>query len=239
MQMELTQHIRPTETDLTVWNALFRDAPPQTLLRWAAERWNQSLAFTCSFGGPAGMVLLDMLLTVAPDIPVLYIDTGLLFPETYRLVAQVHDRYGITPRAVRPAQTLTEQATSEGPALWEREPDRCCGMRKVQPLKEVLVPFHAWIAGLRRDGSPNRANVELVEWSNKYQLVKLNPLAGWTERELWTYIYKNDVPYNVLLDQEYRSLGCTTCTRLPDSDDARSGRWPGFAKTECGLHEEK
>ena len=225
-------------TELADWNEHFRGAPPHLLIGWAAERWGEQLAFTCSFGGAAGMVLLDIVASVAPGTPVLYIDTGLLFPETYRLIAQVHERYGITPRPVRPAHTLAEQAEVEGAALWERNPDRCCGLRKVQPLADVLAPFDAWITGIRREGSSTRANVQLLEWSSKYNLVKLNPLALWSERELWRYIYKHDVPYNPLLDQGYPSLGCYTCTRLPTGEDPRSGRWAGFTKTECGIHVE-
>ena len=222
--------------DLLEWNERFRDATPQTLLQWAGERWGERMALTCSFGGPTGMVLLDMISAVAPSTPVLFLDTGLLFPETYRLVAEVQACYGIAPQAVQPARTVEQQAAVEGPALWERDPDRCCGLRKVRPLAEALAPFDAWIAGIRRDGGGSRANTQLLEWSTKYNLVKLNPLAFWSERDVWRYIHRHNVPYNRLLDQGYRSLGCQTCTRLPTDDDPRSGRWAGFAKTECGLH---
>ncbi len=234
-----TLHIsRPDEAELAAWNDAFRQARPEELLAWAAERWGSQMALTCSFGGPAGMVLLDMVLRVAPDTPILYIDTGLLFPETYHLIAKVHDRYGVTPRAIRPARTVQQQANDAGASLWRRDPDRCCGLRKVQPLADALAPFQAWITGIRRDGSATRANAELLEWSGKYNLVKLNPLAFWNERDVWRYINKHDVPYNSLLDQGYRSLGCHTCTHIPDGTDARSGRWTGFAKTECGIHVE-
>jgi phosphoadenosine phosphosulfate reductase len=108
----------------------------------------------------------------------------------------------------------------------------------VQPLTEALKPFAAWVTGVRRSNSPTRANAPLIEWSNKYQLVKLNPLAFWSERDVWRYIHANSVPYNPLLDQGYQSLGCYTCTSLPTSDAPRSGRWVGFNKTECGLHVE-
>ena len=218
------------------WNARFRTAAPQTLLTWASGRWDQRLALSCSFGGATGMALLDMVMAVAPDAAVLYIDTGLLFPETYQLVEQVRQRYGIEPQAVRPEQTLEQQAEHEGAALWERSPDRCCQLRKVQPLATALEPFEAWISGLRRDVSASRANTPLIEWSARHQLFKLNPLAFWTERDVWGYIHEHDVPYNPLLNQGYSSLGCTTCTRPPVSADPRSGRWIGFDKSECGLH---
>lgn len=227
---------RPSAAEIAEWNAQWSTATPQALLAWAADQWGERLALTSSFGGAAGMVLLDMIAAIAPTTPVLYIDTGLLFPETYRLIERVRRRYPIDVRAVRPALTLEQQARHEGPRLWEREPDRCCGMRKVVPLTLALAPFEAWISGLRRDGGAARAQVARLEWSAKYQLVKLNPLAFWTERDVWRYIHARDVPYNPLLDQGYRSLGCVTCTRLPTDDDPRSGRWPGFDKTECGLH---
>ena len=233
-----TVHTRPHEAELETWNQQFRDARPEELLTWASERWGRDVALTCSFGGPAGMVLLDMVRRNAPDTPVLYIDTGLLFPETYTLIAQIHEYYGITPQSVRPASTVAQQAQDEGDALWSRDPDRCCGLRKVQPLAGALAPFAGWITGVRRGGSNTRAGANLLEWSNKYNLVKLNPLAFWGERDTWRYISKHGVPYNPLLDQGYRSLGCHTCTRLPDGTDARSGRWAGFNKTECGIHVE-
>lgn len=233
---ESTVTDRAELAEIEAVNARFRNAPPEELLRWASERWGQRVALTCSFGGAAGMVLLDMVVAATPQTPILFLDTGLLFPETYQLVAQVQERYGILPRAVQAPVTLEQQEAIEGPALWERDPDRCCGLRKVRPLGEVLEPFDAWIAGLRRDGGATRAETQLVEWSAKYNLVKLNPLAFWTERDVWRYIHKHNVPYNALLDQGYRSLGCHTCTRLPNGDDPRSGRWSGFNKTECGLH---
>ena len=225
--------------ELLAWNEQFRDAPPQQLLRWANERRGTRMALSCSFGGAAGMVLLDMLVKIDPDIPVLYLDTGLLFPETYQLVSQIREHYGIIPRAVRAGRTVAQQAETEGAALWDRDPDLCCKLRKVQPLAEALDGFSAWITGIRRDGGATRAGTNLLEWSNKYNLVKLNPLAFWTERDVWGYVYKHGVPYNPLLDQGYKSLGCATCTRLPNGEDPRSGRWAGFNKTECGLHTEQ
>ena len=239
MSTAFPYRIRPEETEIAAWNRRFQDETPQTLLSWAAERWGSRLALTCSFGGAAGMVLLDMILKVAPATPVVYVDTGLLFPETYALIARVQEHYGKLLQPVYPKQSVTQQAAAEGASLWTRDPDRCCGLRKVQPLAEVLAPFNAWIAGLRRDGGPTRANVRLLEWSNKHNLVKLNPLAFWNERDVWRYIHKHDVPYNTLLDQGYTSIGCVPCTRLPVSDDVRSGRWAGFNKTECGLHVER
>src|ERR687886_2335573 len=173
--LDLTYQVEADE--LADWNARFQAATPQALLEWASARWGEQMALTCSFGGATGMVLLDMVTAVAPATPVLFLDTGLLFPETYQVVAEVQERYGIAPQAVQPARTVAQQAAAEGPALWERNPDRCCGLRKVRPLAEALAPFDAWIAGIRRDGASTRRNTEMVEWSPKYNLVKLNPLT--------------------------------------------------------------
>ena len=174
---EVAQLARPDTTQLAAWNEQFRSLQPQALLAWGAERWGQQMALTCSFGGVAGMVLLDMVLQVAPATPILYIDTGLLFPETYQLIEQIETHYGITPWAVRPRLSVAEQAQDEGDALWARDPNRCCAIRKVQPLNDTLAPYAAWIAGIRREGAKTRANAEMVEWSTKYNLVKLSRLS--------------------------------------------------------------
>jgi phosphoadenosine phosphosulfate reductase len=230
--------IRPAAEQIAAWNTRFSDASPQALIQWGAARWDDRMALSCSFGGAAGMVLLDMVASVAPRTPVLYINTGLLFGETYHLIEQIHRRYRIDLRMTQPARSVAQQAAAEGAALWERDPNRCCQLRKVKPLADALAPFAAWITGVRRDGAATRARANLIEWSTKYSLVKLNPLAAWSEQDVWRYIHKHNVPYNPLLDQGYRSLGCWTCTSMPTSDDPRSGRWAGFNKTECGLHVE-
>jgi phosphoadenosine phosphosulfate reductase len=234
--LEILHTAQPHAAELAEWNEHFRTASPQELLSWAAERWDNRMALSSSFGGAAGMVLLDMTAKLAPETTVLYIDTGLLFGETYQLVEQVRERYDIDPVPVRSARTVDQQANEHGPALWERDPDRCCQLRKVAPLAEALTAYDAWITGIRRGDTATRANAKLIEWSAKYQLVKLNPLVFWSEQDVWRYIHDHDVPYNPLLDQGYRSLGCYTCTRLPTGDNLRSGRWAGFSKTECGLH---
>lgn len=236
--IDVAEIIRPTADEIAAWNEQFRDATPQDLLGWGAERWDDRMALTCSFGGAAGMVLLDMVASIAPRTPVLYIDTGLLFAETYQLIDQIQHRYQLDLRMTAPARTVAEQALDEGDRLWERDPNRCCQLRKVEPLAEALAPFDAWITGIRREGTTTRANATMLQWSTKYDLVKLNPLVHWSERDVWRYISKHNVPYNPLLDQDYRSIGCWTCTRIPTSDDPRSGRWVGFNKMECGLHVE-
>lgn len=217
-------------------NAQFRQQPPEALLRWAVEVFGRDVVLTCSFGGPSGMVLLDMLARINHHTPIVFLDTDLLFAETYALVEEVSRRYGITITRQRPALTLEEQARQEGPELYKYNPDRCCGIRKVRPLREALQPYAAWITGVRRDQSSSRANADLLQWSDRYDMLKLCPLAHWSERQVWEYIARHDVPYNPLLNQGYPSLGCTPCTRPASGDDPRAGRWANSNKTECGIH---
>ncbi|HKD76639.1 MAG TPA: phosphoadenylyl-sulfate reductase, partial [Ktedonobacterales bacterium] len=227
----------PAPADLERIAAELDEKTPQEILSWAIETYGDRITLACSFGGPSGMVLLDMALRLKPDIPVFYLDTGLLFPETYALAETVADRYHITPVALRPGLTVAEQATRFGDALWAREPDHCCDLRKVAPQREYLKGFDAWITGLRRDQASTRRATPVIQWDAKFGLAKLAPLAHWGEREVWSYIVANDVPYNPLHDQSYPSIGCTHCTRpvLP-GEDMRAGRWSGFQKVECGIH---
>jgi phosphoadenosine phosphosulfate reductase len=138
---------------------------------------------------------------------------------------------------VKSLLTPEHQAAQHGEALWTRHPDQCCELRKVEPLTRVLKGFDAWITGIRRDQSPTRANAQLIEWDQKFQLVKVNPLAKWTWEDVWTYIRTHEVPYNELHDHHYPSIGCTHCTSpVMPGEDSRAGRWKNFTKTECGLH---
>jgi len=226
-----------SDEDLAAINARFRDRTAEDLLVWATACFGQQIVLTCSFGGASGMVLLDMVSRVAHGTPVVFLDTGLLFPETYALAEAAARRYGVAIERWRPALTLAEQEIQEGPQLYSHDPDRCCGIRKVAPLAEALRPYKAWISGIRRDQSSTRATTELAQWNERHNLLKINPLAYWSERDVWRYIHAHDVPYNHLLDQGYPSLGCTPCTRPSTVEgDQRAGRWSGFGKTECGIH---
>jgi phosphoadenosine phosphosulfate reductase len=153
------------------------------------------------------------------------------------LIDRVEARYGMLIERARPNLSPSEQAAEHGPSLWERDPNVCCQIRKVDPLKRKLATLKAWITGIRREQSPTRANAQKVEWDEKFGLVKLNPLADWTTEQLWEYVHTCDVPYNPLHDRNYPSIGCTHCTRpVQLGEDPRAGRWSGFSKTECGLH---
>jgi phosphoadenosine phosphosulfate reductase len=215
----------------------FEHRSAEALLAWAAATFAPRLVVSCSFGGPAGMAIVDMLMKIDRSIPVAYLDTGLLFPETYELVDIVARRYDIKPIAIRPKQTVSEQGAEHGEELWARDPQRCCFMRKVEPQREFLRGYDAWVTGIRRDQAATRKATPVVQWDSAFDLVKINPLAAWDERAVWRYIADHDVPYNPLLARGYASIGCMPCTRpIAAGEEARAGRWSSFDKTECGLH---
>jgi phosphoadenosine phosphosulfate reductase len=207
------------------------DATAEEVVAWGIDRFHPSIALACSFQQEES-VLLDILLKTRRDARVFALDTHVLFPETYELWKQVEARYGITvERAQGP--TLAAQAASHGDELWARDPGACCELRKVTPLRDKLAGLDAWITGIRREQSPTRAGAKKVEWDERHGLWKLNPLADWTEKDIWARINERDLPYHPLHDQGYSSIGCTHCTK-PGA--GREGRWAGDDKTECGLH---
>ncbi|HLF79302.1 MAG TPA: phosphoadenylyl-sulfate reductase [Dehalococcoidia bacterium] len=211
---------------------------PQEILRWAVQEFQPGLTMACSFGGPSGMVLLDMAMQIDPSVEVFYLDTDFLFPETYALRDACEAKYGFKPIGYKSLLAPEGQAARYGDALWARDPDQCCELRKVEPNARALDGKKAWIAGMRRDQSKTRTDIGIVEWDTKFDLVKLNPLAAWNESQVWGYIMANGVPYNELHDKSYPSIGCTYCTRpVAKGADPRSGRWQGFDKEECGIQE--
>lgn len=210
--------------------------PPQKILRHAVEHFGQRLAVVTSFQ-ITGVVTLHMLQDIMPDVRVYTLDTGLLFPETYALMDELEQRWELNLTRVQPQQSVSEQADEHGEALWVRNADLCCHLRKVVPLREVLTEQNAWISGVRRDQSAARANTPVVGWDERNALVKYNPFAMWTEDMLWAYIGAHDLPYNALYERGYPSIGCAPCTRpVVRGRDARAGRWTDQAKTECGIH---
>ena len=149
------------------------------------------------------------------------------------------ERYGLSLQPPPKVITVAEQHRAEGPNLWETDPDRCCHIRKVEPLLEALEPYGAWISGIRRDQSPSRSTTPKVQWSERYGVWKLHPLADWDEKRVWAYITVNEIPYNPLHDVGFRSIGCIPCTRPTSADEEeRAGRWAGSDKLECGIHVE-
>ena len=195
------------------------------------EAFPGRVSLACSFQKEES-VLVDMLYSIAPDARVFALDTHVLFPETYELWQQIERRYG-TKIEIYEGPTLARQAEIHGDALWERKPDLCCAIRKVEPLGRALGELDAWITGVRRDQSPTRANAPKVGWDSEHELWKANPLADWDDDACWAYVREHELPYNELHGHGYSSIGCTHCTR-PGA--GREGRWAGRDKTECGLH---
>ena len=210
---------------------------PEALLERILGEYGRDAALSCSFGGVSGMVLLDMAARIDRGVRILTLDTDFLFPETYALIQRVEARYGVSVERVKTAISPEAQAAEYGEALWERDPDACCRIRKVEPMRKATKGLRAWITGIRRDQSPTRRDTPAVKWDDKFGLVKVNPLVGWTEKDVWAYLTTHDVPYNALHDQNYASIGCTHCTRpIQLGEDIRAGRWAGKGKLECGLH---
>jgi|SRR5579872_1228044 phosphoadenosine phosphosulfate reductase len=209
---------------------------PQSVLAWAFEVFGTGVAISSAFGAE-GMVLIDIASRLHKSFRLFTIDTEFLFPETYALMDKIEAKYGIQIERVYSLMSPEEQDSKHGSALWARDPDLCCRMRKVEPLRRKLSELDAWITSIRRDQTSARGGAKRVEWDSKFGLVKINPLVDWNSMQVWRYIHDHDVPYNELHNQDYPSIGCTHCTRaVKPGEDPRAGRWPGFAKTECGLH---
>jgi phosphoadenosine phosphosulfate reductase len=226
----------PANELLARLDARLERASPDEIVSWAAREFGDELCLATSFG-PQSIVLMERVARLAPRTTVFYLDTGLLFPETYALCDALVERLGLAIVRVAPALTPHEQERVHGPELWARDPDRCCGLRKVAPLAAFLRGKHAWITGVRRAHTPGRAGARVVEWDELHGLVKLNPLARWSAAEVWAELKRLDLPYNPLHLAGYPSIGCQPCTRrVRPGEDPRSGRWPGLAKTECGIH---
>lgn len=209
---------------------------PEQVLAWGFRSFGNRVAISSAFG-VEGMVLIDVASRVRSNFQVFTVDTEFLFPESYTLMDKVEERYGVRIERVFPLLSPEVQERLHGAALWTRDPDQCCNLRKVEPLRRKLRELDAWITSIRRDQTSARAGARKIEWDEKFGLVKINPIADWTAKQVWRYVHDHEVPYNPLHDQGYPSIGCTHCTRaIRPGEDARAGRWPGFAKTECGLH---
>lgn len=209
-------------------------ATPQTVLSWAVETFGDEFCITASM---ADAVLIDLASSVAPDVNVIFLDTGYHFAETLETRDRVAKRYPVQVHTILPRQTVAEQDATFGPRLHDRDPDACCSLRKVEPLARALRDYRAWASGIRRDEAVSRRRAGVVEWDKKRSMVKVNPLACWTQQQVDEYILENDVEVNPLVYDGYPSIGCAPCTRrVMPGEDARSGRWAGASKLECGLH---
>ena len=200
----------------------------EELLVWAHERFGRRLCLTCSWQRQSS-ALVHMVSELGLEVDVIELDTLVLFPETYETRDKLVERYGLTLKSFRPIDPIDR--------LWETDPDRCCGIRKVEPLERALSGYDAWITGIRREQSPSRANAQKVEWSERYGVWKIQPLVDWNAKRVDAYLTVNEVPYNPLHDRGYPSIGCIHCTRpVAAGEDERAGRWAGSGKLECGIH---
>jgi phosphoadenosine phosphosulfate reductase len=194
------------------------------------------LVMTSNFGAE-GVVVIDKIARIAPRTPIIYLETGYQFAETDRLKEQLRARYDLQIIEYRAELSVAEQDRIYGENLYQSDPDLCCRMRKVEPLGRALKGYRAWIAALRRDQSPTRADIGIVEWNVRHGMIKINPLATWTRKDVWEYIMRKKLPYNPLYDDGYASIGCQPCTRrVAAGQHERSGRWDGEKRLECGIH---
>jgi phosphoadenosine phosphosulfate reductase len=206
----------------------FEAMSAEELLVWAHEEFGDRLCLTCSWQRQSS-ALVHMVSELGLDVDVIELDTLVLFPETYATRDQLVGRYDLKLKSFGPIDPIDR--------LWETDPDRCCGIRKVEPLERALAGYDAWITGIRREQSPSRANAQKVEWSERYGVWKIQPLVDWSSKRVDAYLTVNEVPYNPLHDRGYPSIGCIHCTRpVAAGEDERSGRWAGSGKLECGIH---
>jgi len=230
-----------TATEVQALDRQFNQLPAEGVLAWAWERFGARAAIGTSFQG-AGLVMIHLARQNHLEFPVFTLDTGLLFPETVALKKRLEDFFGLAIESLEPDLTVEEQADINGPELWKQNPDLCCTLRKVLPLRDKLAELSCWITGLRRQQSDTRARIGILEVyafddATGRDIVKLNPMANWTREAVWTYLRDHKIPYNPLHDQGYGSIGCQPCTRkTTNGENERAGRWIGFNKVECGIH---
>lgn len=212
-------------------------ASPEEILRFAFAAYPK-IAISTAFG-PEGCALVAMAAAIEPRVKVFTIDTDFLFPESIALREQFESKYGLTIEVLRGEVSIEEQNRLHGSRLFERDTDLCCSLRKVEPTRRALHGLDAWVAGLRRDQSKTRGDIDILETyarDAEPALVKVNPLARWTRKDTWKYLVDHGVPYNPLFDRGFKSVGCWPCTQAVSADaDERAGRWGG-QKAECGIH---
>jgi phosphoadenosine phosphosulfate reductase len=210
------------------------DAPAEEVVRWAVDTFGARICVTSSM---TDAVIIHLASGVQPGIEVVFLDTGYHFAETIGTRDAVAAVYPVRLVNVTPSRTVAEQDAELGPRLFGRNPDLCCYLRKVEPLERALGNYDAWITGVRRDETNKRRQSQVVEWDDRREMVKVNPILSWTASQVDDYIAANGVLVNPLVYDGYPSIGCATCTvRVEEGADPRSGRWAGTAKTECGIH---
>ncbi|MFI5494692.1 phosphoadenylyl-sulfate reductase [Actinoplanes sp. NPDC051859] len=222
------------ETLATEGAAVLADASADEIARWSVATFGDRFCVTSSM---ADAVVAHLYSRATPGVDVVFLDTGLHFPETLKVRDTVARTMNVNVRSIRPRRTVGQQDGELGPRLFARNPDECCFLRKVEPLERALSSYDAWATGLRRDESPTRANTPVVAFDPRKGKVKVNPIAAWTQNDVDRYIARWNVPVNELFAKGYGSIGCWPCTRRTTAgEDPRAGRWAMFDKTECGLH---
>ncbi len=225
-----------TEDQLTSLSKEMESWSPEQILAWAANNYGEKVAMATAFGAE-GCALIAMLSNIPNSIYLFNLETGYQFDETLALRKQLMERYDVDIHLVQSEQSVVEMEQSNGGPIYGTDPDKCCNIRKIIPLRQAIQGYDAWISAIRRDQSSVRAEAPIIGWDKKFNLMKVNPLANWSKKDVWSYIINNDVPYNPLYDQGYASIGCYPCTRaIGEGEDERAGRWSGFLKKECGLH---
>jgi phosphoadenosine phosphosulfate reductase len=210
------------------------DAPAEEVIRWAVDTFGERICVTSSM---TDAVIIHLASAVEPGIEVVFLDTGYHFAETLGTRDAYAAMLPIRMRTVLPLTTVAQQDAEYGPRLHDRDPDRCCAMRKVEPLERALSGHPAWVTGMRREDAPTRTDIAVVGFDERRGMVKLNPLAAWTAEDVERYTREHGVFENPLRQIGFASIGCAPCTRaVADGEDPRAGRWSGRAKTECGLH---
>ena len=209
-------------------------ASAKEIIRWATDTFGERICVTSSM---TDAVIIHLASSVKPGIDVVFLDTGYHFAETIGTRDAVQAVYPVNLVNVTPSRTVAEQDAELGPRLFGRNPDLCCYLRKVEPLERTLKNYDAWISGVRREETTARRSTRAVEWDERREMVKVNPIVAWTSQIVDDYIADNGVLVNPLVYDGYPSIGCATCTlRVEAGADPRSGRWAGTGKTECGIH---
>jgi len=221
---------------LAEYSRRLETASPREIIAWAVENYFPKLTMATAFG-PEGCLILHWLAEVEPRTPVFNLDTGYQFKETLELRDRIAARYGIEVELKQPELSVEAYEALHGGPVYKTNPDQCCRDRKIKVLTDAAAGMDAWMSGIRRDQSPDRAKAAIVGWDKKFGLVKISPLANWTKQQVWKMIVEENIPYNPLHDQGYTSIGCWPCTRsVMFGEDERAGRWSGTGKVECGLH---
>ncbi len=215
------------------------DAAPSEIIKWSIEKYYPRIAIASSFS-IEDTVIIDIATQIQPNLKIFYINTGFHFKETDDVKEALKNTYNLNIVEYLPLLSIEEQTLKYGPELHEKNPDVCCKLRKVEPIRRALQEVDAWITGLRREQATTRRDLEAVELEYKDDgrpLTKVNPLTYWTRKQVWSYIRNNQLPYNTLYDKGYMSIGCEPCTRpIQQGEDERKGRWTGKGKIECGIH---